>query len=323
MGDPTYTDHGKDDKGYGTWYNKKDDNFSYSTEDHYNTYYSWVKQEAMDIWGSDWKNHVSDEQIAETIQELDKGNIEGMDSITSYLKGLTNYDDTEEFFDEQEQFLEHEYEMMMEYSPKMAEMMFNQYKEYAPQIAGIQQGIADDLYPEIKTLRDQVGERLEEGPTKLDEATKNFYVRSVREAQSDRGFLDSPSAGRAEGEGITKLARQQYDKDAALALSLPKVGVPGYNASNDYYSALGGNALGQQSTMFNQGIAQQNSDIQYQTFLEGLKNGAGTSGNQSAGAVGGAVAGAQMGTSIMPGWGTAIGAVVGGIAGYYSSDVYA
>lgn len=38
---------------------------------------------------------------------------------------------------------------------------------------------------------------------------------------------------------------------------------------------------------------------------------------QGAGAASGAVSGAAIGTQILPGWGTAIGAVVGGIAGYF------
>jgi hypothetical protein len=40
---------------------------------------------------------------------------------------------------------------------------------------------------------------------------------------------------------------------------------------------------------------------------------------KTAGAMSGAAAGAQAGTAIMPGWGTAIGAVVGGVAGYFGS----
>lgn len=35
-------------------------------------------------------------------------------------------------------------------------------------------------------------------------------------------------------------------------------------------------------------------------------------------ALGGAAAGASAGTAIMPGWGTAIGAVAGGLYGYFS-----
>lgn len=37
--------------------------------------------------------------------------------------------------------------------------------------------------------------------------------------------------------------------------------------------------------------------------------------NRTAGAAGGAIAGAQMGSAVMPGWGTAIGAVAGGLLG--------
>ena len=40
---------------------------------------------------------------------------------------------------------------------------------------------------------------------------------------------------------------------------------------------------------------------------------------KAAGAASGAAQGAALGTQIMPGWGTAIGAVVGGIGGYFSS----
>ena len=42
--------------------------------------------------------------------------------------------------------------------------------------------------------------------------------------------------------------------------------------------------------------------------------------NPAASALGGAVAGAAAGTAILPGWGTAIGAVVGGIGGYLSAS---
>jgi hypothetical protein len=47
-------------------------------------------------------------------------------------------------------------------------------------------------------------------------------------------------------------------------------------------------------------------------------NGAGPSSGQSA--LGGAAAGATIGTQIMPGWGTAIGGLIGGVGGYVSSD---
>jgi hypothetical protein len=282
---------------------------------HRKTYREWVETEAVALWGNSWRDYLSESQIEDAIDKLDSG-LEGKDKLREYIGSIGGYDETEEHFAEQEKFLEHEYEMMLEYSPKMAKLMFDQYKEYAPQITGIQQGIADDLYPEIKTLRTQVGARLAEGPTKLDDITKEFYQRSVREAQSDRGFLDSPAAGRAEGEGIVKLARQQYDKDAALALSLPRVNAAGYNASNDYYSALGGAAAGQQGTMFNQGLAQQTADMNYQKFLLGLEGNAGQTANKGAGALGGAMAGYQA-------TGNPWGAVIGGIAGYYGSDVFA
>lgn len=42
-------------------------------------------------------------------------------------------------------------------------------------------------------------------------------------------------------------------------------------------------------------------------------------GSQAGGALSGAAGGASIGTSIYPGWGTAVGAVVGGAAGYLSS----
>jgi len=38
--------------------------------------------------------------------------------------------------------------------------------------------------------------------------------------------------------------------------------------------------------------------------------------NKMMGAVGGAITGAMIGSQILPGWGTAIGFVVGGIAGW-------
>lgn len=54
--------------------------------------------------------------------------------------------------------------------------------------------------------------------------------------------------------------------------------------------------------------------------------GGGHAGSSTAGgpskaqsALSGAVAGATVGTAVMPGWGTAIGAVVGGVAGYFGS----
>jgi len=83
------------------------------------------------------------------------------------------------------------------------------------------------------------------------------------------------------------------------------------------------NALAQQGVQ--QSALQQLLNVAPQSTLTGQpqvsrsggKSGGGPSKGQ--GALGGAASGAAAGTAILPGWGTAIGAVVGGAAGYFSS----
>jgi len=103
--------------------------------------------------------------------------------------------------------------------------------------------------------------------------------------------------------------------------------IPGQLSSQfgDWGANFQNQALQDQINRYNyyQGAPDQNL-----SGYSGIVNGFGGLGGQSsqtpaagaraAGALGGAVAGAQLGSQVYPGWGTAIGAVGGGLLGYFS-----
>lgn len=121
--------------------------------------------------------------------------------------------------------------------------------------------------------------------------------------------------------GATQMAPQFAELDYRDPARLAQVG--------QTREGLAGEALQDQIARFDY---DQNRDIRdlstYHALLQGQGGQFGTSSvtgsasqplhrNKMAGALGGAASGASIGTMIMPGWGTAIGAGVGGLAGLF------
>lgn len=153
---------------------------------------------------------------------------------------------------------------------------------------------------------------------KAKEDILSRYKRAGIEDSSGLDFALSNAAGDIESERqryLTGLSSQQYGGNKAMAVS-------------DYQDVLDRFIGGQ-----NYGVQRSDAKLDYLTgrtdasldynrqmedYLAYLTGQPKKGGNKGQNAMTGAASGAAIGTSILPGWGTAIGAVGGGLFGYRS-----
>lgn len=171
----------------------------------------------------------------------------------------------------------------------------------------------------------RAGLQLQDFNTGLSGAQFGLNQQGMIGDQADRYRADLLNLGSLGGQ----LAGQAGSQQLAAAGMFPGVYELGRTPGSDlleyanYDRALREDALGADMDRFNYMRDQPYDNLGwFQNMISGIsspysvqsqQNG----GSKTAGALGGAVAGAQMGSSIMPGWGTAIGAVLGGLGGYF------
>ncbi len=157
---------------------------------------------------------------------------------------------------------------------------------------------------------------------------KNYINPSIL-SQTAAAGRDPNSSGVQQAE-VQAGKQQNYDLQNYLAnFGATQYGQSAQNQQGvygQYLNQLYGNqnantsyALGQNSFNQQQLANSQNYNLQQNAYNNYLKN-YGKTSNGAQGALGGATSGAALGTSILPGWGTAIGAVGGGIAGYLGGN---
>lgn len=135
------------------------------------------------------------------------------------------------------------------------------------------------------------------------------------ESERDRMAQDIEQQ-RARQFGVAGMAPQLANQDYVDLQALGGVG--------SQVEDLGGRLMEDQAARwdFSQNAPQLNLDNYIARITGGYPGGTATNTtptyrNRTAGAAGGALSGAMMGSQIMPGWGTAIGAVAGGLLGGY------
>jgi hypothetical protein len=114
---------------------------------------------------------------------------------------------------------------------------------------------------------------------------------------------------------LTNLSASQYGGQAANARGDYEDTLNRYYSGQDY-NRTRADSLTDQMTGRTQEL--NNYNMQKQAYDEYLRKYGKRSGPSAQGAVSGAASGAALGTSILPGWGTAIGAVGGGIVGAFA-----
>ena len=156
---------------------------------------------------------------------------------------------------------------------------------------------------------------------------KNYINPSIL-SQTAAAGRDPNSSGVQQAE-VQAGKQQNYDLQNYLAnFGASQYGQSAQNQQGVYQQYLNqqynlqnagiSQQLGQQNYMQNQNTNFSNYQLQQNAYNHYLNN-YGNRGNGATGAIGGATSGAALGTSILPGWGTAIGGVAGGIAGYFGS----
>lgn len=153
---------------------------------------------------------------------------------------------------------------------------------------------------------------------------KNYINPSIL-SQTAAAGRDPNSSGVQQAE-VQAGTQQNYQLQNYLA----QFGATQYGQSAENQQGVYNQYLNQQYNLTNAGISNQlnesaylqnqnqnmsNQSYQQQAYNNYLNN-YGKSGSLFQGAIGGATSGAALGTSILPGYGTAIGAIGGGIAGY-------
>jgi len=171
----------------------------------------------------------------------------------------------------------------------------------------------------------------------IAQSISNQVLPQVSSQFEKAGRYGSQGMAQAAGQGISNaLAPQLFgsyntqsgQQVAALAQTpyLNQMNLSNLKSASD----VGATQQQQLQNLINSNMARYNYNAQlpYQNlnWYSGLLNGQSKTGgqtststpyyqNQTAGMAGGAMAGAAMGSTIMPGWGTAIGAVAGGLLG--------
>jgi len=168
------------------------------------------------------------------------------------------------------------------------------------------------------------GQAAEDMQRNLQDTAANMYG-SIYESERGRqqaaaGMLGQYADARATQQQraaalAPSTAMAPVQQQAYQAGLLGNVGNQTQAMQQNLYGNLAGNYMAGQQAPYNQ--LQQYSSVINGTpsFQNMTQSGADQGGFSATGAAGGAMSGAAMGTAIMPGWGTAIGAVGGGLAG--------
>jgi hypothetical protein len=189
--------------------------------------------------------------------------------------------------------------------------------------AGYQQQLTNIAFPELQSILSQVNSTLSGGfgqePANVKAAFAPIWGQMEGDYDQAKAGTSATISQRAKQSGNMFTTNQITD-----ATTLAGIGLERDRAKSErllqFQEASAG--LDQYNNLLNILGAGSRSALGMGGAGLGLQVGAasGLSGtSQGAGAMGGAASGASMGTMIAPGWGTLIGGVLGGAAGYFGS----
>lgn len=168
-----------------------------------------------------------------------------------------------------------------------------------------------------KTLQTQDSQYYQEQIAPALQAMATKQGRSLDSSGVNNSLaLAAQQQNRQRESYLANITAQQYGNSQNLAQQNYQQAYGNYQNTQDYNNLRNTNLLDQRMGRLN-GLS--DYAIQSQAYNNYLAK-YGKRNNGASGAIGGAAAGASIGTSIMPGWGTAIGAVGGGLAGYFGAQ---